>query len=59
MNIDIYEIKFGVRIARFNEPDEYARGELLRRFATFIQEEGIRHNFLVSDIQIQVAGEQK
>jgi len=59
MNIDTYEITFGVRIARFNELDDYARGELLRRFATFIQEEGIRHNFLASDVQIQIAGEHK
>ena len=36
----------------FDGLDDFARGEMLRRFVTFIQEEGLRHNFLVATTQI-------
>ena len=58
VKIKTYDVSFNVRIARFNALDDFARGELLRRFVNFMQEEGLRHNFLVATTQI-VTGEAK
>lgn len=58
MKVEMYDVTFNVRIARFNALDDFARGEMLRRFVTFIQEEGLRHNFLVASNEM-VTGEAK
>ena len=48
MNIKIYDIKFGVRVARFREFNDHNKADLIRAFHTFIREKGLEHDFLVS-----------
>ena len=49
MNIKSFDIKLGVRIARFREINDQERGEILFSFAKFMKEQGAKYDFLVDD----------